>query len=95
MGDHRDAEISEIVVVLHSGCLNNVDLAIEKLKSAGMDVYRTDSDNNVVEGAVDATKLADLHKLDCVDYVRTVMTYIADFPPGDPRDKDGPEDDSD
>jgi hypothetical protein len=43
----------------------------------------------VVEGAVEASKVHDLEKLDCVKYVRTVFTYHANYPPGDPRDRDG------
>ena len=31
----------------------------------------------------------DLKKLDCVDYVRTILTYEAEFPPGHPRDVNG------
>jgi hypothetical protein len=43
----------------------------------------------VVEGTIDASLVHDLEKLDCVEYVRTVFTYNANYPPGDPRDRDG------
>ena len=44
---------------------------------------------NDLPGAVEAHKVHDLQKLDCVEYVRTVFTYHANYPPGHPKDKDG------
>jgi hypothetical protein len=89
MGNHRDAEITEMVVVLDKRWENNLADALEQLKKVGMEIYSADDDNSVVEGAAESHKVHDIEKLDCVDYVRKVMTYIADYPPGDPRDKDG------
>ena len=92
MANHQDAEITEVVVVLDKSCDNQMAQVVEKLKGLGMDVFSTDEDNLVVEGAVESSKLPEIQKLGCVDYVRTVMTYIADFPTGDSRDKDEPDD---
>jgi hypothetical protein len=39
-----------------------------------------------VEGTIRSDKVHDLKKVDCVEYVRPVSTWIADFPKGDPRD---------
>src|SRR5215217_3897676 len=85
---HRDAEISDVVVILDKRWEDKLPEAVEVLKGAGMDVRKADDENSVVEGSIDAAKVHDLQKLDCVDYVRTVFTYFADYPPGDPRDKD-------
>ena len=87
--DHRDAEISDVVVIVDKRWENDLPGAVECLKKAGMDVRNADDNNSVVEGSCDAAKVHELQKLDCVDYVRTVFTYFADYPPGDPRDKDG------
>jgi hypothetical protein len=95
MGCHEDAEITEIVIVLAGAGENKMADAAAKLKAVGMEIDRTDEDNCIVEGEIETCKLDALRKLDCVNYVRTVMTYIADYPKGDPRDKDGPEDDDD
>jgi hypothetical protein len=93
MSNHRDSEMAEIVVVLHKNYENRMAEAVVLLKSINVDVSSTDEENNVVEGTVESGRLMEVHKLDCVDYVRLVMTYIADYPTGDPRDQDGIEDD--
>jgi len=95
MGNHSDAEITEIVIVLSAPYENRMAEAVEKLKAAEMEIDRTDDENDIVEGTIESCKLDALRNLECVNYIRTVMTYIADYPPGDPRNKDGPEDDDD
>lgn len=84
-----DARISDIIVTLDRRWENKLDEAIEILKKAGLDVRDANDDNSIVEGTIDVCKVHELEKLDAVDYVRTVFTYSADFPPGDPRDTDG------
>ena len=84
-----DANISDIVVVLDPRWENDLPAAVEILKKAGMEVRNADDDNSVIEGAIDSSLLHGLEKLDCVDYVRRVFSYDANFPPGDPRDRDG------
>jgi|HubBroStandDraft_1064217.scaffolds.fasta_scaffold518731_2 hypothetical protein len=95
MGNQSGAEITEVVIVLNNAYENRMAEAVEKLKAAGMEVDSTDEENDVVNGTIESYKLDALRKLDCVNYIRTVMTYIADYPPGDPRNKDGAEDDDD
>src|SRR5207247_252087 len=63
--------------------------AVEKLKTVGMESRSADDDTSVVEGSIDSCRLEELEKLDCVDYVRKVFSYDANYPPGDPRDRDG------
>ncbi len=40
---------------------------------------------------LDSQLIEKLRGMELVDYVRIGMTWIADYPPGDPRDKDGVE----
>jgi hypothetical protein len=90
MANHQDAEITEIVVVLNPAT-EDYTSAVEKLKAAGVEIFSTDEENDVIEGAIESSKLEAIKQIACVNYLRTVSTYIADYPPGDPRDKDGPE----
>lgn len=87
--NHRDAEVADIVVCLTAAYADRLDEAIARLKQTGMDVFSADDSNSVVEGVIDTDRLGELNKLDCVSYVRTVFVYVADYPPGDPRDRDG------
>ena len=83
-----DANISDIVVVLDKRWENDLAGAVEHLKKAGVEVRSADDNNSVVEGVCESAKVKELEKLDCVDYVRTTFSWIADYPPGDPRDQD-------
>ena len=91
--NHRDAEITEVVVVINEAFCDKLKDAVVKLTAIGLDVFSTDEDEGVVNGSIEAYKLPDLQKLDCVNYVRSVQTYIADYPVGDARDRDLVEDD--
>ena len=86
-----DAYVSEVTVVLDARYQDEpmATQALDMLRGVGMAIRSVDADRSVIEGDVDARKLHDLEHLDCVDYVRTVFTYAADYPPGDPRDLDG------
>lgn len=84
----HDAQMSDVTVVLDKRWENDLNGACETLKQNGLQVRSADDDNSVVEGTIETAKVADLQKLDCVDYVRTTFTWIADYPAGDPRDQD-------
>jgi hypothetical protein len=84
----NDAQMSDITVVLDKRWENNLGGAVEELKKAGVEVRSADDNNSVVEGVCESAKVKELEKLDCVDYVRTTFSWIADYPPGDPRDQD-------
>ena len=84
----NDAQMSDVTVVLDKRWEDDLAGAVEILKQNGVDVRNADDDTSVVEGVVETSKVHDLQKLDCVDYVRTTFTWIADYPAGDPRDKD-------
>jgi hypothetical protein len=91
--NHRDAEITEVVVVIHRAHCERLDEMVDQLKAIGMEVFSSDDEECIVSGSIETFKLPELEKIECVNYVRSVMTYIADFPVGDPRDKDQSEDD--
>jgi hypothetical protein len=84
-----DARVSEVVVTLDKRWEKKRDQALSALKKCGLEVRGCDEDCGVVEGNIDVSRVHDLEKLDAVDYVRTVFTYFANYPPGDPRDVDG------
>ena len=84
-----DCNITELVVILDKAWENDLAGAVKMLEEAGMRVSKADDDNSVVEGEIDTEKLAVMEKLPCVNYVRKVFCYDANFPPGDPRDRDG------
>lgn len=83
-----DARISDVIVTLDKRWEDNLPDALKRLKAAGLEVRDAYDDNSTVEGTIEVAKVHDLEKLDCVDYVRMVFTYCADYPPGDPRDRD-------
>ena len=91
--NHRDAELTEVVVVLDELDTDRTGHVVRRLQSIGLEVWKVDDDQSVVEGSIDAAKVHDLKQVEHVRYVRSVLTYTVDYPPGDPRDKDGPEDD--
>ena len=84
----NDAQMSDITVVLDKRWENDLAGAVEILTQNGVQVRSVDDDKSVVEGVVETSKVHGLEKLDCVDYVRTTFTWIADYPAGDPRDRD-------
>ena len=84
-----DARVSDVVITLDKRYENDLNGAVDILKKAGLDIREANDENSVVEGTIDVGKVHDLEKLECVDYVRTVFTYCANYPPGDPRDVDG------
>ncbi len=84
-----DAVYAEIVVILHAEYEERLEEAVAMLKDAGMTVDSADDDNSTVGGQVQLERVRALEQLPCVNYVRKVFTYNANFPPGDPRDRDG------
>ena len=85
---HQDALMSDVTVVLDKRWENDLAGAVKLLEQAGLSVRSADDDSGVVEGVIEAGKVPDLQKMDCVDYVRTTFTWVADYPVGDPRDRD-------
>ena len=84
-----DASLSEVVVILDAAYADRLGEAVAQLEQLGLQISSADDDHSVVEGVIDSSKLTELKALPCVDYVRRVFTYDANYPPGDPRDRDG------
>jgi hypothetical protein len=90
--NHHDADMTDIFVVLED--LNDVETleVAKQLEAAGMTVRNIDNDNSVIEGSIPSQKVRDLNKVKCVRCVRAGMSYVADYPVGDPRNLDEPDD---
>lgn len=84
-----DTYVSEIIAVIDEKHSDDLATIVEQLKDAGVDVSNVNEDEHVIEGCVESRKLKEIGKLPGVEYVRTVFTYAANYPPGDPRDQDG------
>ena len=87
--NHHDADIADVIIVLADQGQQAVDGAVNHLKEFGLEVVDVNVDEGVIEGSCDANKVGELKKVPGVNYVRSVFTYTADYPPGDPRDQDG------
>ena len=84
---HRDAEVSDVTVILKKAYEERMPEAIDQLKKSGMQIRSADDDNSVVEGSIETCNIHALEHLDPVQYVRKTMTYNTEFPAGDPRDR--------
>jgi hypothetical protein len=84
-----DGYLSDVVVMLEELTADQTNTVVEQLKAAGLEVARVDDEMSVVEGTIDAHRAHDLKHVTHVRYVRSVFTYLANYPPGDPRDRDG------
>jgi hypothetical protein len=84
-----DAYMSEIVAVIDQKRCDDMDSIVNELTQAGVEVSNINRTEGVVEGLVEASKVKQIDELPGVEYVRTVFTYAANYPPGDPRDCDG------
>ena len=84
-----DAYLSDVVVVLEDLTNEQTKEVVAQLTAAGLEVSRVDDDASVVEGTIESHKVHALKEVTSVRYVRAVFTYDANFPPGDPRDRDG------
>ena len=56
--NHRDAEMTEVVVVLDDLNDEQTDRVAEKLKAAGLEVFKVDHDESLVEGTIETEKVA-------------------------------------
>ena len=90
---HDDAELSEVIVVLVDEVGMTTQDASKTLAEHGLLVSDVDEPNGVVEGTIETAKIGQLKKLEFVKYVRDVFNYVADYPPGDPRNLDTAKDD--
>ena len=91
--NHRDAEMTEVLVVLDELDDAHTIRVVELLKAKGLEVFKVDNDESIVDGTIESDKVKSLKDVESVRFVRSILTYTVDYPPGDPRDKDGPDPD--
>jgi len=91
--DHEDAELTEVIVVLVDEPGMSTQDAANKLAELGLVISDVGESDGVVSGTIETARLRLLKKLEFVKYVRDVFNYVADYPPGDPRNLDAVEDD--
>ena len=84
-----DCYVSDIIAVVDEKHSDDLAKVVEQLKAAGVDVSNVNNDEHVVEGTCESQKLKEVGQVPGVEYVRTVFTYAANYPPSDPRDRDG------
>ncbi len=75
-----EIEMTDVIVVLDDLTDEQTQQVVQTLKTAGLSVQSVDNDNSVVEGSVEAARVHELHKVQCVRYVRSVFTYFAEQP---------------
>lgn len=89
MPSHQDAYVSDVVVTLDRNGRAGNAATVDDLKRAGMKIASANLEEGIVEGCVESDKLFAIDQMPGVEYVRSVFTYVADYPNGDARDKDG------
>jgi hypothetical protein len=92
--DHQDDELTDVMVVLVDEPGMSAADAAAKLKGLGLAVSDIDDANGVIEGTIETAKVKSLNSLEFVKYVRNVFNYVADYPPGDPRNQDTDDDET-
>jgi hypothetical protein len=88
MPNYQDAFISDIVITACDSPERPFETVVDELKQAGVQIANADKDQCYIEGSVESCKVRALDDMPGVEYVRTVFTYVADYPPGDSRDLD-------
>jgi hypothetical protein len=89
--DHRDQQISDVTIVIKRDFAHRLDEVIEELNSIGVGITTVNEDCAAIEGSCESNRVHMIERMEYVQAVRTTFTYIADYPPGDPRDLDGPD----
>jgi len=84
---YRDAYITEVMITLKGTYGDRMEEALKQLRGVGMHVDHADDDMSMVEGSIEAGSVGALEQLDAVQYVRKMHTYAAEYPKGDPRDR--------
>ena len=88
MPNYHDAYLSDVFVTVDETPERSFEAMLDQLKQAGLEIRSANKDQGVIEGTVEAGKVQMIDDMPGVEYVRTVFSYVADFPPGDPRDLD-------
>jgi hypothetical protein len=91
--EHRDQSISEVTIVIRPAFAARMSDVMEQLNEAGVGIINVNEDVGAVEGSCESNRVCVIERMEFVEAVRTTFSYIADYPPGDPRDADGVESD--
>ena len=89
--NHRDQYISDVTVIIKRDWVSRLEDIVEQLNEAGVGITTVNDDVGAIEGSCEANRVCIIQQMEFVEAVRTTFSYIADYPPGDPRDLDGPE----
>jgi hypothetical protein len=89
--DHRDQYISDVTVIIKRDWVGRLDDVVEQLNEAGVGIVTVNQDVGAIEGSCESNRVFVIQQMEFVEAVRTTFSYIADYPPGDPRDLDGEE----
>jgi hypothetical protein len=91
--EHRDQSVSEVTIVIKPAFCERMGEVVEQLNEAGVGITSVNEDVGAIEGSCESNRVCLIERMDFVDAVRTTFSFIADYPPGDPRDMDGTEKD--
>ena len=58
--NHRDAEMTEVIVVLDELDDEQTVRVVDKLKAKGLEVFKVDNDESVVDGTIASDKVKSL-----------------------------------
>jgi hypothetical protein len=84
-----DAEMADVMITIHEQWADKIDEAALRMQEIGLDVTNIDRANGVIEGSLEIHALKSIEKFEAVAYVRKTFEYDVNYPPGDPRDRDG------
>jgi len=85
-----NAEIADVVIVLMTRDQDSIESGYRPVQSLRVGSGGHQPDEGVIEEASTPAKVHDLKSVPGVSYVRSVFTYTADYPEGDPARPDGP-----
>lgn len=84
-----DAIYTDVTIVCDALDTDAFKVVIQRLRALGLTVTTENDDQSVLEGVIEHHRIHDLESDPNVRYVRRGGSYEANFPPGDPRDRDG------
>ena len=87
--NHRDQSIAEVTIVLRVEYLSRMDEVTEQLAETGVGITSVDSELGSIVASCESNRVPVIEKMEFVQAVRTMFSYVADYPVGDPRDIDG------
>lgn len=82
-----EAYLSDVLIVAEDSAADRIESLAAQLAAAGLEVREIRKDLGVIEGTCDHSLVKQFDQRPDVSYVRTVFNYIADYPPGDPRNR--------